>query len=156
MAGLIDTSHMTALLIVAHAPLAGALRAVAAHAFPDVPVQAVDVAADWSIEEAQGHIQKALDLGAGSDVLILTDVFGATPSNAAQRLVDGQRIRMVAGVNVAMLWRALAYREEPLDKVVGRAVAGATQGIVQAASLAPQRQPLHLEHHDQDHAHHQQ
>ena len=63
-----------------------------------------------------------------SQVLVLADVFGATPCNVAQRLVDGVRSRLVAGVNVPMLLRALCYRNEPLDALVQRAVTGGTAG----------------------------
>ena len=43
------------------------------------------------------------------EALILTDVFGATPCNVAQRLADGVQVKVVAGVNVPMLWRSLCY-----------------------------------------------
>ena len=60
--------------------------------------------------------------------LILTDVFGATPCNVAQRLADGVQVKVVAGVNVPMLWRTLCYADEPLDALVARALAGAHAG----------------------------
>ena len=49
------------------------------------------------------------------EALILTDVFGATPCNVAQRLADGVHIKVVTGVNVPMLWRSLCYADESLD-----------------------------------------
>ena len=52
---------------------------------------------------------------ATAEVLIFTDVFGATPCNIAQRLADGVRIKVVTGVNVPMLWRTLGYCDESLD-----------------------------------------
>jgi len=72
--------------------------------------------------------------------LVLTDVFGATPCNVAQRLSEGNQVRVIAGVNVPMLWRTLCYADETLDAMVSRAVSGATQGVMQVGSLRPQNQ----------------
>jgi PTS system ascorbate-specific IIA component len=131
---------MTSLLIIAHAPLASALRQVAEHAFPGcaAAVQAIDVMPDTAPEDLQARA--ASMLAANGDTLILTDVFGATPSNVAQRLADGLHVRVVTGVNVPMLWRTLCYADEPLDALVARAMAGAAQGVMQASPTRPQQQ----------------
>jgi PTS system ascorbate-specific IIA component len=86
--------------------------------------------------------------------LVLTDMFGATPCNIAQKLVDGVNSRLIAGVNLPMLMRAVTYRNEPLDALVARALAGATQGVMQVAVTAPQNQQRKI--HDKDHHDHQQ
>ena len=133
---------MPGLLIIAHAPLASSLKAVAEHAFPECALRlgALDVLADMPIEEAEAQGRRLLD-GLGSpEALILTDVFGATPCNVAQRLADGVRVKVVAGVNVPMLWRSLCYGDDSLDAAVARAVAGATQGVMQVATSRPQNQ----------------
>lgn len=131
---------MTGLLILAHAPLASALRQVAEHAFPGCAgaVVALDVTPEATPDEVQARAAGLL--AARGDTLILTDVFGATPSNVAQRLADGVHVRVVTGVNVPMLWRALCYANEPLDALVARAMAGATQGVMQASPARPQQQ----------------
>jgi PTS system ascorbate-specific IIA component len=149
---------MPGLLIVAHTPLASALRAVAAHVFPERldRVQALDVAPDEPVEQVEARLREGLAGLSGRPVLVLTDVFGATPSNVAQRLTDGVEVRLVTGVNVPMLWRLLSHLDEPLDALVGRAVAGGSQGVMQIASQRPQNQALNLLNHDQSHAHHQQ
>lgn len=149
---------MPSLLIVAHTPLASALRAVAGHVFPERlgQVCALDVAPDESAEQLEARVREALAGMAGQPVLVLTDVFGATPSNVVQRLTDGVEVRLVTGVNVPMLWRLLSHLDEPLDSLVGRAVAGGSQGVMQIASQRPQNQALNLLTHDQSHAHHQQ
>ena len=85
----------------------------------------------------------------------MTDVFGATPCNVAQRLVDGVHTRLVTGINLPMLLRAVSYRSEPLDSVVSRAVVGGTQGVMQVAISAPQNQNRRNRH-DQDTYDHQQ
>ena len=86
--------------------------------------------------------------------LVLTDVFGATPCNVAQRLVDGVQSRLVAGLNLPMLLRSITYRHETLETLLSRATAGGTQGVMQVAVTAPQNQARR--NHDQDrHDHHQ-
>jgi mannose PTS system EIIA component len=151
---------MARLVIVAHAPLATALQAVAGHVFPDrvADLVAVDVPPQWSAEQAEEALRSAIDQAGGEarEVLILADVFGATPCNAAQRVADGSRWRLVCGVNVPMLWRALCYAERPLDELVERALAGATQGVMPASPQKPQDQPLHCVPNDSSHSHHQQ
>ena len=89
-----------------------------------------------------------------SHTLVLTDVFGATPCNVAQKLVDGVNSKLIAGLNLPMLLRVLTYRHEPLDALVARAVAGGAQGVMQVAITAPQNQVK--KPHDQNHHDHQQ
>lgn len=131
---------MPRLLILAHAPLASALRAVAAHVFAEhlEHLVALDVPAQWSADEVEQALRPML--ADGQPTLILADVFGATPCNTALRLADGVTQRVVAGVNVPMLWRAMAYRDEPLDALVARALAGGGQGVMPVSSHRPQTQ----------------
>jgi PTS system mannose-specific IIA component len=133
---------MPGLLIIAHAPLASSLKTVAEHAFPECAarLRALDVAANMPIEEVEAQARQLLDIVRSPDALILTDVFGATPCNVAQRLADGVQVKVVAGVNVPMLWRSLCYGDDTLDAAVARAVAGATQGVMQVATSRPQNQ----------------
>jgi mannose PTS system EIIA component len=94
-------------------------------------------------------------LGA-APALVLTDVIGATPCNVALRLGEASEVKVVAGVNVPMLWRTLNYLHEPLDSLLHRALAGATQGVMQVAAARPQNQALRPGAHDQDDDNHQQ
>jgi len=72
----------------------------------------------------------------------------------AQKLVDGVASRLITGVNLPMLLRAVSYRHEPLDTLVSRAVVGGTQGVMQVAITAPQNQSRR--NHDQEKHDHQQ
>ena len=132
----------TGILIIAHAPLASALRACVLHVYPDAAsaVLALDVAPQESPDQSLGYAKALLVTLGTSDALVLTDVFGATPCNVAQKLIDGQRSKLVAGVNLPMLLRTVNYRQESLDLLVTRAVAGGTQSIMQVAVTAPQNQ----------------
>jgi PTS system ascorbate-specific IIA component len=149
---------MTAVLIVAHAPLATALRAVAQHAYPDCAggLAAVDVGPESPPADVEADLRAALQAFNGQDVLILTDVFGATPCNVAMHVSDGVRARVVTGVNVPMVWRTLCYTKESLEALVVRALVGASQGIMQVATPRPQNQNSSTASHDQVQRSHQQ
>jgi PTS system mannose-specific IIA component len=149
---------MAGLLIIAHSPLASSLRAVAAHAFADRigRVAALDVPSDMPLEAIESLARQLLEQVRDPQALILVDVFGATPCNVAQQLADGTRVRVLAGVNVPMLWRTLCYLDESLDALLARAMAGATQGVMQVATSRPQNQPVKPGGNAQDPDHHQQ
>lgn len=126
---------MTGLLLIAHAPLASALATVAEHTFPNCAPQvtALDVTPDMSVDEVEARARALLSTAGHSEVLVLTDVFGATPCNAARRLLDESgHVQVVSGVNVPMLWRTLCYSNEPLAELVARASEGGVKGIVKA------------------------
>lgn len=149
---------MPGLMIIAHAPLASSLKAVAEHTFPDCArfLEALDVVPDMPIEQVELRAREMLARVRTPEALIFTDVFGATPCNVAQRLGDGAQVRVIAGVNVPMLWRSLCYFDEPLETVVARAMSGATQGVMQVAASRPQNQTIKPGGNDQDDHHHQQ
>jgi len=133
---------VAAVLLIAHAPLASALLSVAGHCYEEKGhlFEAIDVEPSMSPETVESLARAALARLNSPEVLVLTDVFGATPCNVAQRLADGVHVRVVAGVNVPMLWRSLCYLGEPLDALVARAVSGASQGVMQVAQTRPQNQ----------------
>lgn len=150
---------MAAIVIVAHAPLASALAGVAVHAYPECGAQtvAVDVARDEAPDDVARRVQQALTALGGSDILILTDVVGATPHMGALRASETlAKVRLVAGVNVPMLWRTLCYRHEALEQLVARATDGGRLGIVQMASTRPANQGPSAWSHGQDPHHDQQ
>jgi PTS system ascorbate-specific IIA component len=130
-----------AILLVAHAPLASALRSCALHVFPDAAadIAAMDVASD---DPADATCQAIAELRArwpDQDCLVLVDVAGATPCNLARQAPmsapDGSMLptELLAGVNLPMLLRVVNYRHEPLTTLVARALAGGTQGMLQLA-----------------------
>ncbi|CAB1277270.1 PTS sugar transporter subunit IIA [Candidatus Nitrosacidococcus tergens] len=78
--------------------------------------------------QAQSLVNSLLNRGDG--VLILTDMYGSTPSNIACRLVKKNHIQVVSGLNLPMLIRVLNYPELSLDELTDKAVSGGAQGIL--------------------------
>lgn len=148
---------MNGILVIAHAPLASALRQCVLHVFPDAGphVAALDVPPNQPPAETLAQAQQMVALQGLADTLVLTDVFGATPCNVASKLVDGVHTRLLTGVNLPMLLRAVSYRHEPLDALVSRAMLGGTQGVMPVSATAQQNQVRRTTH-DQDHRDHQQ
>ncbi len=70
------------------------------------------------------------DLNDGHGVLILTDMYGGSPSNIAAKLVRPGKFEAVAGVNLPMLIRALTYRDKSLQTIVTKAVSGGCEGVM--------------------------
>ena len=146
----------TGILIIAHAPLASALRECVLHVYPEsaAGVLALDVHANDATEATHQAVIRLLEQLHAPNTLVLTDVFGATPCNVAQKVVDGVHSRLVAGVNLPLLLRTVNYRHENLDVLVARALSGGAQCIMQVAVTAPQNQSR--KSHDQNHHDHQQ
>lgn len=151
-----NLNQMNGIFIIAHAPLASALRQCVLHVFPDngSGMAALDVQPNTPPEEtlAQARIMLA-QLGT-TTTLVMVDLFGATPCNVAQKLVDGVHTKLITGLNLPMLLRAVSYRHEMLDALVARALVGGAQGVMQVAITAPQNQVRRA--HDPDHHQHQQ
>jgi PTS system mannose-specific IIA component len=147
---------MIGILIIAHAPLANALRECALHVFPDCAsgVLALDVLPNESPEDSLAKAREVMKALATDEVLLLSDVFGATPCNVAQQLGDGLHTRLVAGVNLPMLLRSVCYRHESLEALAARAQAGGTQGVMPVGNTAPQNQTG--KRHASNHHDHQQ
>ena len=135
------------IVLIAHAPLASALAAAAAHVYACAPERAgaqlrvfdVQPDSDTTANVAQSRaLLREVDSGSGA--LVLTDAFGASPGNAAAQLAEAGRVAVIAGVNLPMLLRALCYREGSLAETTEKALAGGVQGVMQVASTAVQHQ----------------
>jgi len=138
---------MVGILLIAHAPLAAALAAAAAHVYTCAPERAgaqlrvLDVQPDSETPANVATARAMLgEIDTGSGVLVLTDAFGASPGNVAALLAEPGRVAVVAGVNLPMLLRALCYRDGSLAETAEKALAGGAQGVMQVASTAVQHQ----------------
>jgi mannose PTS system EIIA component len=127
------------LLIIAHAPLASALRECALHVYPECAekVAAVDVPPHEMPDDTLARCRKMAQEFGQNGLLVMTDIYGATPSNIAQKLVNATDHKLVVGVNLPMLIRTVCYLDESLDNLVQRALSGGMKGVMQLASSAP-------------------
>jgi len=124
------------IFIVAHAPLAQALKACAMHVYPECAneVLTLDVLADDSPEQSLAAAQRLWAGVPDGDVLVLTDVLGATPANVALQWARGRKTKVLAGVNLPMLLRSVCYRHEPLEGLLQRAMTGGALGVVEIST----------------------
>lgn len=122
---------MIGILVVAHGELGEALIDCATYVLGRRPerVLSLDLSDGGGPEsllaKARGRIAM---LDEGDGVLILADVYGATPCNTICRLVEPGRVEAVAGASVPMLLKAITYRREALNKLADRVVQGAHEG----------------------------
>ena len=125
---------MVGILIIAHGSLGESLIHSASHVMGGRPTQLAHIGVSMQ-DDPQVVLPQAIKLLRGLDegggVLVLSDVYGATPSNIACRLLIPGTIEGVAGVNLPMLVRALTYRSEPLKTVVAKAISGGIEGVMQ-------------------------
>lgn len=124
---------MVGVLLITHNGLGDSLLDCVRHVTGKVPahLKSLSVLADDDplTKEAEGlALIKLLDTGDG--VLLLTDIYGATPANIARRLCQPGRIDGIAGVNLPMLLRVVCGPEMPLDTLMQRALHGGQDCIV--------------------------
>ncbi len=130
---------MIGILIIAHGALGESLIHCANHVFgadtPHLAQMAVALHDDPNalLTRAQALIEQ-LDQGAG--VLVLSDMYGATPCNVCCRMMQPGKLEVVAGVNLPMLVRVLNYRHEPLSVLVDKAISGGREGVIEVSKEA--------------------
>ena len=130
---------MIGILLVSHGAFGESLIHCASHVLGKRPLYVRQLGVtvhddpDEILPTAEDLI-RFLDQGQG--VLVMTDIYGATPSNIAMRLLKPGRVEGIAGVNLPMLIRALTYRDEPLETVVAKALSGGTEGVTRMPTRA--------------------
>lgn len=124
---------MIGVLIIAHGNLGESLIHCAHHVLGIQPPLLKHLAVtihdkpEKLIPKAQ---QMVIELNQGAGVLVLSDIYGATPCNIACRLLQPGRVEGIAGVNLPMLVRVLSYRSEPLQVVVAKGTEGGIAGVM--------------------------
>lgn len=121
------------ILLITHSGIGCALLNVAHGTFGQLPLAVLHLSVSRDPEPEiltakASHMVRKLDSGSG--VLVLTDMFGSTPSNIAQSLQNqGCNIRVISGLNLPMLFRALNYPHLALGPLAKKAVDGGKDGI---------------------------
>ena len=128
---------MVGILLITHNGLGNSLIDCLQHVTGRIPqhVKSMAVMADDNLQSKEDEglaLVKQLDTGDG--VLILTDIYGATPSNLARRLCQQGHIEGVAGVNLPMLLRVACGPDMPLANMAQRAAEGGRDCIVSLSS----------------------
>lgn len=122
---------LSGLLIVTHGNYGDALINSARHVLGYQPKQCAALTVKHSDADADLHIErsiKALEMGLG--VLILTDIYGATPSNMITKHLEDGNIAAVAGINLPMLIKCINYQDQGLAILSQKAIAGGREGVV--------------------------
>ena len=124
---------MIGILIIAHGTMGESLIHCASHVMGKRPLYlrqlGVTIHDDPDAILPQGRdLVRFLDQGQG--VLVMTDIFGATPSNIACKLLEPGRVEGVSGVNLPMLIKALTYREKTMEILIDKAQSGAVEGVI--------------------------
>jgi PTS system ascorbate-specific IIA component len=123
---------MIGILLITHGSFGEALVQNACHVLNHRPAQLnqLGVAAQDDPLDLMPLARQMLDLvDNGKGVLVLTDIFGATPANLALKLLEPGRIEGLAGVNLPMLLRALTYRDKGWEILLARARDGGRDGV---------------------------
>jgi PTS system ascorbate-specific IIA component len=129
---------MIGILLIAHDTLPQSLVHTLTHVLGAHPPQfeGMAVAArDDPLDLVPAARRRLARLDSGDGVLVVTDLFGASPSNLAVKLLDPPRIDGVAGASLPMLIRALTYRDRDMATLVKKALSGARDGALHLEPL---------------------
>jgi len=122
------------LLLFTHPGIGSTLKAVATTLLGRLPLltEVFEVPFDGDMDVLLPAASAALRLvDGGGGVLVLTDLYGASPANLAARLAHlGTPVRLVSGASLPMLLRAMNYPELALDELADVAATGARNGVV--------------------------
>ena len=124
---------MIGVLIVTHGEIGRAMLESASQILGQAQAQSATLSV-WRQDDPDDLVLRAREIleriDAGDGVLVLTDIFGATPGNVASKLLDDGRVEGVSGVSLPMLLRVLTGRNGSLSAAVQRAISGGAEGVV--------------------------
>jgi PTS system mannose-specific IIA component len=115
---------MIGMVLVTHGQLATGFRAALEHVVgPQAQFETVAIGPEDDMEQRRGDILNAVSrVQDGGGVVLLTDMFGGTPSNLAISVMDGGRVEVICGINLPMLIKLASVRESAdLEQAVGEA-----------------------------------
>jgi PTS system ascorbate-specific IIA component len=124
---------MVGILLITHGALGESLLRAAAHTLGRQPERAehISVTELDAPESLLARGREALArIDDGSGVLVLTDMYGATPANVAAKLLANGSVEGLSGANLPMLVRALAHRDLALAQVLEKALSGGADGVL--------------------------
>jgi PTS system mannose-specific IIA component len=113
------------LLIVTHNTIGADLLDTAKDILGKLPIKVavVNIKRSSNYEKKVSEVEKNIvKLNQGEGVLVLTDIFGATPSNIAVKAAKATNTKVIAGINLPMLLRIFNYSSLPLEKIIDKAI----------------------------------
>ena len=112
------------LVIVAHGALADALLHATEHVVGSQPgMMAIAIGPNDDLRRSQSQINQAVaEVRAGSGVIVVTDMFGGTPSNLAHGAMDEPDVEVIYGANLPMLVKLAKMRDRPLAEAVAAGI----------------------------------
>ena len=123
----------TGLLLITHGQLGQEMLDTVTMIMCQCPLQVktISIGGDCNPDAEYSTARKACDeLDQGDGVLVMTDLYGSTPSNIAARLLECCNARVISGMSVPMLLRILNYPDTDLDQLADIAVEGAHSGVI--------------------------
>ncbi len=133
-----------ALLLITHDRVGEALLSTARKTLDADPLPSQVLSVDWCCEPKQliqQARQQVAQLDQGEGVLVLTDMYGATPSNVACALSALPRVKVIAGLNLPMLIRVLNYPGLRLEELAQKALSGGREGIMDCRIVCFEENP---------------
>jgi len=95
-----------------------------------LPTKVISIALNDNPDQIRRQLnEELLGLDQGNGILIMTDMFGSTPSNIACTVSERDDIRVISGLNLPMLIRVLNYPNLSLDELEQKALSGGQEGI---------------------------
>jgi PTS system mannose-specific IIA component len=125
---------MIGILLLTHGTLGESLIQCCCHVLNRRPTQIAQLgvsAQDDPLDLLPAARSWLKQVDSGEGVVVLTDIYGATPSNVATKLLEPGRVEAIAGVSLPMLLRVLTYRDKnDIETVIQKAITGGCDGVL--------------------------
>lgn len=124
---------MIGILVITHEDLGESLIRCATHILGAKQPQLMHINVsvqdepELVVNKARGFVNK---LNSGDGVLVLSDIYGATPSNIACKLIIPEKVACISGINLPMLLKSITYRMVPLSVVIEKTLSGGKDGVM--------------------------
>ena len=123
---------MIGILLVTHGDIGKALLNCAAHILDSSPfsVDCLSINSNKNLENYSNIISKKIkDLDTGNGVLIMTDIYGATPCNLLNKFIIKNKVEVITGINLPMLVKAISDRKDNLSLLINDSIECAKKNI---------------------------
>ena len=145
------TNHQhVEVVLITHGKVGDALCEAATSTLGHLPLPTTVVAIDYNCDPdgVFGKLEaRAQKLGTNDALLVLTDLYGSTPSNIASRLANHDKIRVVAGLNLPMLIRVMNYPWLDLNTLADKALSGGKDGVINCSKNKNNNDNKNTDHH---------